>query len=82
MHGKGGILMNFMEHISNIDQRIEIRKEQERQMTLFNGSSAEISGAGMVSTQPNIFGGQDIIENGVKIGYTQPNIFGGQDFHF
>lgn len=73
--------MNFMEHIKGIDQRIEMRKEQEYQMTLLSDSSAEISGKGMVSTRPNIHGGYDIMDNGMRVGYTQPNIFGGQDFY-
>lgn len=72
--------MNFMEHIKGIDKRIEMRKEQEYQMTLFSDSGAEISGASMVSTRPNIFGGQDIMDNGMRVGYTQPNIFGGQNY--
>ena len=82
LQNKGGTFMNFMEHIKSIEQRIEMRKEQEYQMTLFSDSSAEISGKGMVSTRPNIYGGQDIMDNGMRVGYTQPNIFGGQDFYF
>ena len=73
--------MNFMEHIKGIDKQVELQKEQEYRMTLFDNNSAEISGKGMISTRPNVFGGQDIMNNGMRIGYTQPNIFGGQDFH-
>lgn len=73
--------MNFLEHISEIDKRIDLRREEEYKLTIFGAdASANIGiGLGSVSTTPNIFGGSDIYDNGSLVGHTQPNIFGGVD---
>jgi len=76
--------MKFLQHIQEIDARLEKQAEEEHQKILFgfSGDMAAGVGLGMVSSRPNIFGGRDFYDNGMPMGHTTPNIFGGEDFHF
>lgn len=72
--------MNFMEHIRQIDKRIERKKEEEYKMTLF-GAEAATEGMGMVSTSttmvmPSITGVNRCYQNGELAGTISQNSVG------
>ena len=77
--------MNFIQHIQEIDKRIEERREEEYQNSLFGiddgidieGALAMCPGTG---SRPRVNGGSIIYKGSIPRGERIPNVNGGSDY--
>jgi len=77
--------VNFLQHILEIDRRIEDMRQEEYQKILFDfgGDAGSLFGQGLsaVNSTPNIFGGYTYYDqNGLPQVQSMPNIFGGMTY--
>ena len=71
--------MNFIQHIQEIDKRIEDRKEEEYQKILFDfeDDTESVFGLGISHTSPMVNGGIMYYKDGMPQSYSQPAVNGG-----